>query len=104
MPNEAPGWQAHRASGYDGAMTALCDRLLADIVADPGRRQAIVTDPRDLHRELFAGFTPAAYPEFAGTYRGTPARRWPVCGCPPTVRSSPGRSTNSARLTKCPGS
>ena len=72
MPKEAPGWQAHTASGYDGAMTARCDRLLAEIVADPGRRQAILADPRDLHRELFAGFTPASHPEYAGTYRGTP--------------------------------
>ena len=72
MPKEAPDWQAHNASGYDRAMTAMCDRLLAEIVADPGRRQAILVDPRDLHRELFAGFTPAGYPEYAGTYRGTP--------------------------------
>ena len=38
----------------------------------PDRRQAILADPRDLHRELFAGFTPTGYPECAGTYRGTP--------------------------------
>ena len=72
MPKPAPGWQAHTASGYDGAMTARCDRLLAEIVADPGRRQAILADPRDLHRELFASFTPTSHPEYAGTYRGTP--------------------------------
>ena len=72
MPKPAPGWQAHTASGYDGAMTARCDRLLAEIVADPGRRQAILADPRDLHRQLFASFTPTAHPEYAGTYRGTP--------------------------------
>ena len=52
MPKEAPEWQAHLASGYDGAMTARCGRLLAEIVADPDRRQAILADPRDLHREL----------------------------------------------------
>ena len=39
---------------------------------DPDRRQAILADSRDLHRELFAGFTAAGYPECAGTYRGTP--------------------------------
>lgn len=72
MPKGAPEWQAHTASGYDGAMTVRCDRLLAEIVADPGRRQAIKADPRELHRELFVGFTPAGYPEYAGTYRGTP--------------------------------
>ena len=65
MPKEAPEWQAHHASGYDGAMTARCDRLLAEIVADSGRRQAILADPRDLHRELFDSFTPADYPEYA---------------------------------------
>ena len=72
MPKEAPGWQVHTASGYDGAMTAMCDRLLAEIVADTGRRKAIMADPRDLHRELFADFAPADYPECAGTYRGNP--------------------------------
>ena len=72
MPKEAPEWQAHLASGYDGAMTARCDRLLAEIVVDPSRRKAIMADPRDLHRELFASFTPASHPEYAGTYRGTP--------------------------------
>ena len=71
MPKEAPEWQAHLARGYDGAMTARCDGLLAEIVADPGRRKAIMADPRDLHRELFASFTLADYPEYAGTYRGT---------------------------------
>ena len=25
MPKEAPEWQAHLASGYDGAMSARCD-------------------------------------------------------------------------------
>lgn len=72
MPKEAPEWQAHTASGYDGAMTARCDRLLAEIVTDAARRQAILADPRDLHLELFASFTPTGYHEYAGTYRGTP--------------------------------
>ena len=72
MPKEGPGWQAHLASGYDAVMSARCNRLLAEIVADAGRRKAIMADPRELHRELFASFTPADYPEYAGTYRGTP--------------------------------
>lgn len=72
MPEEAPRWQAHLASGYDGVMTARCDWLLSEIVADTGRRKAIMVDPRDMHGELFAGFTPPDYPEYAGTYRGTP--------------------------------
>ena len=72
MPKPAPRWQAHIASGHDGAMTERCGQLLAETVADPGRRQAILADPRDLHRQLFASFTPTAHPEYAGTYRGTP--------------------------------
>ena len=81
MPKPAPEWQAHTASGYDGAMTAQCDRLLAQIVADPGRRKAIMADPRELHRELFASFTPTDYPEYAGTYRARRTRRSPMYGC-----------------------
>ncbi len=55
-------------------MTARCGPLLAEIIADVGRRQAILADPRDLHRELFACFAPTTHPEYAGTYQGTPCR------------------------------
>ena len=72
MPKETPGWQAHLASGYDDVMTGQCDRFLAEIVADSGRRKTVMADPRDLHRELFADFAPADYPKYAGTYRGMP--------------------------------
>ena len=47
MPKEAPEWRARLANGYDGAMTAGCDRLLAEIGGDTGRRQAILADPLD---------------------------------------------------------
>jgi fido (protein-threonine AMPylation protein) len=50
----------------------LSARLLTEIAADSGRRIAILNDPRTLHKELFAGFTPPGYPEYAGTYRGAP--------------------------------
>lgn len=66
-----PPWQAHDAANYDPTMTAGCSTLLAEIIADPARRQAILADPRDLHRTLFAPFTPPGYSEYAGTYRGT---------------------------------
>lgn len=52
-------------------MTTRCAVLLADIIADPKRRQAIFSDPRDLHRELFASFAPPGHGEYAGAYRGT---------------------------------
>nr|WP_313634985.1 Fic family protein [Brevundimonas diminuta] len=65
-----PKWQAHEVAGYDTEMAAKCATLLVDIQADQARRLAILDDPRDLHRELFGSFAPAAYPEYAGTYRG----------------------------------
>jgi len=45
-----PRWQAHSASDYDRVMGARCGELLTKIVADADRRQAILADPRDLHR------------------------------------------------------
>lgn len=67
-----PRWQAHSASDYDRVMGARCGELLTKIVADADRRQAILADPRDLHRELFAPFAPSTHTDYAGTYRGTP--------------------------------
>jgi hypothetical protein len=52
-------------------MQQRCDALLGDIVSNADRRKSILTDPRDLHRELFSDFTPLGYCEYAGTYRGT---------------------------------
>lgn len=73
MPKALTRWQAHDAAAYDRDMTARSATLQSEIVADPARRQAILADPRDLHRELFAPFTPPSHSEYAGTYRGTPA-------------------------------
>ena len=72
MTSSPPTWQAHNAAVYDSTMTARCSTLLAEILADPARRQAILSDPRDLHRELFASFAPSGHGEYAGSYRGTP--------------------------------
>jgi hypothetical protein len=71
-PTTTPRWQAHSASDYDRVMGARCGELLTKIVADADRRQAILADPRDLHRELFAPFAPSTHTDYAGTYRGTP--------------------------------
>ena len=72
MTNAPLRWQAHTATDYDAAMSARCAQLLAEILVDRLRRQAILADPRDLHRELFAPFAPPDHPEYAGTYRGAP--------------------------------
>ena len=71
MTSSPPLWQAHAAAAYDSTMTTRCAALLAEIVADPNRRQAIFSDPRDLHRELFASFAPPDHGEYAGAYRGS---------------------------------
>lgn len=71
MPSSPPQWQAHDAAGFDATMDVRCAALLSDIKGDRPRRRAILADPRDLHRELFASFAPPAHPEYAGTYRGT---------------------------------
>jgi fido (protein-threonine AMPylation protein) len=72
MTSPPPPWQAHNAAGYDSTMTARCTKLQAEIIADPVRRQTILSDPRDLHRELFGSFAPVRHEEYAGCYRGTP--------------------------------
>lgn len=72
MTKIPPRWQAHSASNYDSEMTARCTALLSEIIADPNRRQGILTDPRNLHRDLFAPFAPPDHADYAGTYRGTP--------------------------------
>lgn len=72
MPSSPPTWQAHNSADYDATMTERCSALLAKIVADPASRQAILSDPRNLHRELFSPFAPPKHGEYAGSYRGTP--------------------------------
>ncbi|USI75101.1 Fic family protein [Sphingomonas morindae] len=66
-----PEWQAYTMPDYHAAMTKACTALLQRIHADAAFRLSILTDPRDLHRTLFAQFTPRGHPEYAGTYRGT---------------------------------
>ena len=53
-------------------MGERCALIQAEIVANKERRSRILADPKRLHAELFADFTPAGYAEYAGTYRGTP--------------------------------
>lgn len=73
MTVAAPPWQAHNATDFDAVMGARCAELLAQIISDPALRQRIVADPRSLHSHLFLRFAPPTNPEYAGTYRGTPA-------------------------------
>lgn len=67
----APEWQAYAMPNYDAVMTEGCAAIQRRILTEPAYRTSVLTDPRDLHRSLFAHFTPAGHPEYAGTYRGT---------------------------------
>lgn len=39
MTSSPPSWQAHKAADYDSTMTSRCATLLAQIIAEPARRQ-----------------------------------------------------------------
>lgn len=71
MTNVPPHWQAHTARGYEQKMATRCTSLMSEILACATFREHILTDPRIVHTDLFAEFTPPGYPEYAGTYRGT---------------------------------
>lgn len=53
-----PEWQAYTMPNYHAVMTEACAALQHRIEADAAFRLSILTDPRDLHRTLFAEFTP----------------------------------------------
>lgn len=69
---EYPRWTPFQLPDYASVMRGRCDALLEEIVADGVRRRVVLTDPRAIHAELFAGLTPDGFSDYAGTYRGTP--------------------------------
>lgn len=63
-----------RAAPHAGALIAARSAA-AGLWLDglpPGERIAALGDSRTLHGRLFAGLAPAAWPDAAGTWRGTP--------------------------------
>lgn len=70
---EMVSWQPHEHPGYDAAMRSKADEILSRFRSDARYRRETLRDPRSLHDELFAPFTPDGHREYAGTYRGTPA-------------------------------
>lgn len=71
-PADPPPWQLHEVPGYSEDMRRRCADLLSEIKSDAQRRRAILTDPKALHRDLFAHYAPVTNLEYAGGYRGTP--------------------------------
>tara|TARA_R110002051_G_scaffold37159_6_gene80052 strand:+ start:6076 stop:6738 length:663 start_codon:yes stop_codon:yes gene_type:complete len=69
---EYPEWHPEEAPDYDSNLSASGAQVLTRLRSDAGFCASVLTDPRELHRTLYAHFAPAAYPEYAGTYRGTP--------------------------------
>jgi fido (protein-threonine AMPylation protein) len=67
-----PVWQLHAAPDYDLVMARECAALGHRIRSDPAFRRDFLHDPRTCHRDLFKRFAPISFPEYAGTYRGTP--------------------------------
>lgn len=65
-------WKPHEAADYDAIMEEACTALSGRIQTDAPFRSALLHDPRNCHRDLFARFAPEGYSEYAGTYRGTP--------------------------------
>jgi fido (protein-threonine AMPylation protein) len=66
----APEWQAYTMPDYDATMTRACAAVHQRILDDAAYRSELLTDPRPLHRALFAEFAPPNFPEYAGTFRG----------------------------------
>jgi len=63
-------WNLHALADAD--LPARCEAAFAALTdAPPALRLAALTDPRDLHRALFAPLAPPDLPQAAGSYRGT---------------------------------
>lgn len=67
-----PGWQLPQHPDYDTYLRAVCGVLDQEIRSDPKVRAEVLRDPRALHKPLYEALTPPGYPEYTGTYRGTP--------------------------------
>lgn len=53
-------------------MTIAAQALISDLHKDPALRRAVLADPAQIHRRLYAPFIPPGQDDYAGVYRGTP--------------------------------
>lgn len=68
-----PEWRPEDHDDYDEILVAGCAAELATIrTGGPEAAAAFLRDTREVHGRLYAPLAPAAFPEYAGHYRGTP--------------------------------
>lgn len=95
MSREYPKWHSEQHPDFDQVMSKASAEALDRLEDDPVYRRMVLADPRDLHRSLYSPLTPPGYPEYAGTYRGTPKTTLEgrVAGAPSVIE--PGRGDRS---------
>jgi fido (protein-threonine AMPylation protein) len=72
-PSAPPVCNFRAAAGAGEVLPRRCAQAAAALAAqDEAGRLAALCDTRALHRGLFEGLAPAAWPDAAGTWRGTP--------------------------------
>jgi hypothetical protein len=68
-----PAWRPETLPNYDTDLLPACMTVLDALTQGTSQdRLAFVLDPRNAHAALYRTLTPPSYPEYAGTYRGTP--------------------------------
>lgn len=72
MAHDYPPWLTEEYPDFDLIMSKASADVLNRLQSDRAYRAAALSDPRDLHKDLYALVTPQGYCEYAGTYRGTP--------------------------------
>lgn len=71
QPDEDRLWFPERHSQYDQALTEETEIILHSLRSNV-ERATFLRDTRPAHNQLYRRLTPPKYPEYGGTYRGTP--------------------------------
>jgi len=71
--NTAPEWHATQHPDYDKVLSTLGAEEAHKLqTGDRSYIESFLRDTRAVHRRLYERLAPAGFPEYAGTYRGTP--------------------------------
>ncbi|MBA8912223.1 Fic family protein [Methylorubrum thiocyanatum] len=94
-PAPYPSWEISAVPGSDALLQQRCPELLTNL-AGLSDEQFIVSlsDPRDIHRQLFKDLTPEGFPEYAGNFRGSsyPSLQYRRLGVNPAISALVGPS------------